>query len=145
MKLTNIRLSSRTSARRRGQRGSTILESALCFTVFLMIVFGVIDFGRVLFAYNFTAFAAREGSRYAMTHGSTSKSPATSDTVKTTVTNQAVGLTTSAITVTTTWTPDKNPGSSVKVKVQYAFNSIVPYFPLSSMNVASTSQMVVLQ
>ena len=139
------KFSSLTPARRRAQRGSTLVEGALCFTVFLMMVFGVMDFGRLLFAYNFTAFAAREGARYAMTHGNTSKSPATSDTVKTIVTNQAVGLDTSAITVTTTWSPDENPGSTVNVKVQYAFNAVVPYFPGSLLNVQSTSQMVISQ
>jgi len=121
------------------------VEGALCFTVFMMIIFGVIDFGRLVFAYNFTAYAAREGARYAMAHGNTSKSPATSNSVRTVATNQAIGLDASAITVTTTWSPDENPGSTVQVKVQYAFTAIVPYLAASSMNVQSTSQMVISQ
>jgi Flp pilus assembly protein TadG len=135
--------SSVSPAWRRGQRGSSLVEGALCFTVFLMLVFGVIDFGRFVFAYNFVSFGAREGARYAIAHGSSSKSPATSDTISAAVTKQAVGLNSSDITTTTTWSPDNNAGSTVTVKVRYAFSALVPFFPVSSLNVQSTSKMII--
>ena len=134
-----------SATRRRGQRGSSILESALCFTVLLMIVFGTIDFGRLVYAFNFVSFGAREGARYAIAHGNSSLHPATTSDVRTAVTGKAVGFDPGALTVTTTWSPNENAGSTVSVQVQYAFNSIVPYFPVSPLNVTSTSKMMISQ
>ena len=45
-------------------RGQAIVEFALASTVFLLIIFGTIDFGRVIFTYSMLHNAVREGARY---------------------------------------------------------------------------------
>jgi hypothetical protein len=58
--------------RRRGgrsDRGQGLTEFAIVLPVFLMLVFGIIDLGRVVWATDNLANAAREGSHYAAIHG----------------------------------------------------------------------------
>jgi Flp pilus assembly protein TadG len=125
------------------KRGNTILEGALCLTIFLMILFGIIDFGRMVFAYNFVSYAAREATRYAVVRGTTNATNAAALT--TFVQNEAVGLNTTALTVTPTWTPDHTPGSTVQVVVSYTFRPIAPYVPVGPFTLSSTSKMLISQ
>lgn len=131
--------------RRRRQRGSGLVETALCLTVFLMILFGTIDFGRSMFAYNYVSYAAREGARYAIVRGQSSGRAASTTDVSTYVKSEAIGLSPADITVSTTWNPDNRPGSTVQVRVQYSFQPIVPYMPSGTWALASTSKMLISQ
>jgi hypothetical protein len=105
--------------RRRKTRGSsTLIEIPLVFSLYCGVVLGILTVGYLVFSYNSLAFMAQQGARWASVHGSASGSPATSTSVSNFVLTQGVGLT-NAVTVTTTWTPDNKPGSSVKVDVTY--------------------------
>lgn len=57
---------SRTAGSRRGQ---TLVEFALILPVFIMLVVGILDFGRAVWATSALASAAREATRYAIVHG----------------------------------------------------------------------------
>ena len=57
--------------RTRRDRGQGLAEFAIVLPVFLLIVFGAIDLGRVIWATDDITNAAREGARYASTHGGT--------------------------------------------------------------------------
>src|SRR5215831_14701133 len=46
------------------QDGSVILETALMLTVLLIVTFGMVDFGRVMYTSNSLISAAREGARF---------------------------------------------------------------------------------
>lgn len=48
------------------QRGATLVEFAIGATVFLLVMFGVIEFGRALWTHNALADAARRAARYAV-------------------------------------------------------------------------------
>jgi len=50
------------------QRGATLVEFAIAATVFLSVLFAVLEFGRALWAHNALADAARRGARYAVLH-----------------------------------------------------------------------------
>ena len=128
---------------KRGERGSTIVETALSLTVFLMILFATMDLGRMVFAFNFVSYAAREATRYAMVRGT--KNPTDAAGLTTFVKSEAIGLDRSAITVTPTWTPDHTPGSTVQVKVSYSFQPIAPYMPAGPFTLSSTSKMLISQ
>jgi len=47
------------------------------------------------------------------------------------------------VNVTTSWIPDKEPGSEVQVRAQYNFTSLVPGLLPYSVTLSSTSKMVI--
>ena len=51
--------------KRKNERGATLVEFAIGATVFLIAMFAVIEFGRLLWTHNALADAARRGARYA--------------------------------------------------------------------------------
>jgi Flp pilus assembly protein TadG len=50
-------------------RGQALVEFALVLPIFLVLLFGMIDIGRVVWANDDLANAAREGARWASVHG----------------------------------------------------------------------------
>lgn len=50
------------------ERGATLVEYSIALTVFLTSMFGVIEFGRAIWAHNALSDAARRGARYAVLH-----------------------------------------------------------------------------
>lgn len=125
---------------RSDEKGAAMVEMALVLgVIFLPMVFGVIEFGRGVWAKTTITAAAREGVRFAAVRGTdyaaagntVADSTAVADYVK--ARTQLTG-----IVVRPTWTPDKNPGSDVKVQVTYNYVPIIPLF--SSRVIQSTSK-----
>ncbi len=153
--------------------GTSIVEMALvCLFLILPMIFGIFAMSMALYTYHYISEAAREGSRYAIVRGSTScaNTPglsncgATPAQIQTYVQNLGYpGINgPSNMTVTTTWytksasppttwsfcgaTPAcRAPGNIVKVNVVYAFPLSIPLYGTRTLNMASTSQMVVSQ
>jgi Flp pilus assembly protein TadG len=63
---------SRHRGRRRGERGSTLVEFSITGTVSLLALFGVLDFGRLLWTHNALSDATRQGARHAVSSSVTS-------------------------------------------------------------------------
>lgn len=59
----------RRSIANRNERGTTMAEFALIASVFFMIIFAIIEFGRLLYTHNALTDATRRGARYAALHG----------------------------------------------------------------------------
>ena len=57
-----------TKSLRNNQRGATMVEFAIGATVFLGLMFAVVEFGRALWVHNALTDAARRGARYAVLH-----------------------------------------------------------------------------
>ena len=57
--------------RRRRSRGQSLVEFSLVIPLFLTLLVGVVDMGRVVWATSALGAAAREGARYAIVHGGT--------------------------------------------------------------------------
>jgi Flp pilus assembly protein TadG len=145
-------------ARFAGESGSNLVEYAILFIAFMMLMFGITGFGHALYAYTFVSNVARDASRWAAVNGATCISDnscngvgimnagiASSADVATYVTNRTPpGIDPAQITVTTTWIPDKNPGSTVEVQVQYNFNFIFPLIRTSTLPLTSTSETMVI-
>lgn len=53
-------------SRRRGERGAAMVEFAILLPLFLLIIAGIVDFGRAFFTQIALTNAAREGVRYAV-------------------------------------------------------------------------------
>jgi Flp pilus assembly protein TadG len=54
-----------------GEEGASLLEFAIAATVFLTVLFAVVEFGRALWVHNALSDAARRGARYAVLHKAT--------------------------------------------------------------------------
>ena len=52
----------------RAERGSTVVEVAMAAMVFFVMIFGIIEFGRLMYTHNALTDAARRGARYAVLH-----------------------------------------------------------------------------
>jgi len=135
----------RLARSRSSEFGGTVVEFAVACTLFFMMIFGVVDFGRALYAYHAVSDSARIGTRYAIVNGSSSGSPVAGSDVTTYVKNHSVGLDTSQMTVTTTWPTNNNPGSLVRVQVQYNFKFVLPFLPTASIPMNASSEMVISQ
>lgn len=130
----------------RGDLGSTLVEFGLSFVLLFSILFGIIDLGRALYAYDAISDAARIGTRFAVVRGSSSNTPASASTIAWFVANNCcAGLDPNAITVTTTWHPDNNPGSAVTIQVNYTLTFMLPFLPTTSVPMTASSQMIISQ
>jgi hypothetical protein len=65
----------RRGAKSRRHRGQGLVEFALVLPIFTAVLLGMIEVGRVVWANNAVANAAREGARYATVHGGTKSNP----------------------------------------------------------------------
>ena len=104
--------------------GSVILETALMIMVLLLLMFGMVDFGRVMYTSNSLVSAAREGARFGATQ-STVNTGAIQDTVRKRFNPYTFGGDTlknadiNAVAVGT-------PTTSIKVTITYTFTWITP-------------------
>jgi len=57
--------------RRNREKGSTLFEFAITVILFLVMLFGIVDFGRALYTYHFLSNAARTATRWAAVNGAT--------------------------------------------------------------------------
>lgn len=118
-------------------------------------VFGVIEFGWLLFNYHEVTNAAREGARYASVHGTWSKGyTSPSDianyqidpaTVKAAVLKTVNLQSPDALTVTVT-DPDGDyaPNHRVTVSVTYPYRPIIAFIiPTPTLNLSASSTMII--
>ena len=133
------------SARRHGVAGQATVEFAMTAMVFFLLTFAVLNFSMAIYAYNLVSYAAREGSRYASVRGSSAPSPVAASDVASFVEGETSGLNLANMTVSTSWDPDNNPGSFVRVEVQYQFSFTMPFISLPQVSMASSSQLVITQ
>lgn len=55
------------------EKGTTMAEFVIISAIFFMIIFGIIEFGRLFYIHNALTDAARRGARYAALHGEADK------------------------------------------------------------------------
>ncbi|HEY6327507.1 MAG TPA: TadE/TadG family type IV pilus assembly protein [Candidatus Cybelea sp.] len=142
---------------RNSQRGTSLAETTIVMGVVLALIFGVIDFGRAMYTYAFVAQIAREGARWAIVRGAQCTQldhcNAQSSDVQTYVQSLSEGATNPAgIHAIATWpscpagaTSTNEPGCTVSVNVTYTFAFIAPFVSHLTMQLSSTSQMVISQ
>jgi hypothetical protein len=114
----------------REERAQALVEFAFVLPVLLLVVTGLIDLARAVWQENTLAFAAREGTRYAIVHGARGL-PAlgwddpSDPTIAAVVRAAAIGV--PNITVTTAWPLSSNDrGYPVSVEAS------APFVPLPS-------------
>jgi Flp pilus assembly protein TadG len=155
----------------RSEEGATIVATALASTILLCFFIGVFEMSLALYNYHLVCDAAREATRYAIVRGSASctNSPnlsncnATSAEIQSyvqglgypnsgqlAVTTTWLSAVSSGSPATTTWSACSSgtcnaPGNLVNVVVTEAFPLNVPFISKLTLNLSSTSQMVISQ
>jgi Flp pilus assembly protein TadG len=107
---------------RKQRRGAAAVEFAVVAPVFFLLVFGMIEYGRMVMVQQIIVNAAREGCRSAVLDGST-----TSGVKSTTITAMASGnitITTSNVTVSPDPPSNAEFGDPVTVTVTVPFNQV---------------------
>ena len=105
---------------RKGEHGQALVEMALVLPLLLLLLFGVIEMGRVGYAYITVSNAAREGGRLA-TIG-----VADAD-IEISLKDGAVSLDPASLTITITPpTSQRQSGQAVTVLVTYPVQLIIP-------------------
>ena len=147
----------------RDEEASELLEFALASSIFFTLIFSIIEFCLVSYSAGFVAYAAQQGTRYAMVRGSdwTSSCASVSSygckvTTPTNVQNYILnlphpGMNLTASNINVTWPGTtatgatagcaSNPygqGCQVKVIVSYTFVLRIPFFT-TSIPLTSTS------
>jgi hypothetical protein len=145
--------------------GATVLEAAVGLVVLLGVFIAIVQISLALYTSHFVADAAREASRYAVVRGSMSCSTTpnltncnvSADEVQTWVRSLGYpGINPQQLSISTTWpssgsacypssSPCNNPGNLVKVAVVYAFPLNIPFWKSATINLKSTSEMVISQ
>ncbi|MHB1295739.1 MAG: TadE/TadG family type IV pilus assembly protein [Anaerolineae bacterium] len=98
------------------EKGQDLAEFALVLPIFALVLFGILEFGIIVFSYNTVANAAREGARYAIV-----RRDATDAEIATAAEVLTTGLP-GDITVTVT-----RPDDAIQVQVEYTHQTIVSY------------------
>lgn len=108
---------------RGGDRGAAVVEFALLLPLLLLLLFGIIDFGRALSAQITITQAAREGARLVALNqpNAVSRTQAA-----------AVGLSGVSVTVVTSCPPNSGPGVNADVQVSYPFTFVTPIGAIAS-------------
>lgn len=104
----------------RGERGQAIVEMALILPLFLLLILGIVEMGRIGYAYITVNNAARAGARVASVGG-------TDQEITTAVQNAAPSLDTTDIHIDIQPAQDQRiSGDSVTVDVSYPVQLIMP-------------------
>lgn len=113
------------------EKGQSLVEFAAIAPILVLLILGIMEFGRAFYAYATIVNAASEGARYSIVD------PNNTDCIKKVVENYSVilGLTHSNITVNNSVVGVNKP---VGVMVQYSFASAVPLIPDLSFSSGST-------
>ena len=136
-----------------GRRGNAIIEFALVFVLFFIVLLTMMELGRGMWVYATIATATRRAGDYCMVRGSRLPPGSASD-ITAIVRQHTKGLEQSALTVTTTYNPDSdspftNPAGVsrndiAEVRVTYPFRLVVGFVvPGNQIQMTSTTRVVV--
>jgi len=108
----------------RSQRGASAVEFAVIAPLFVALLFGIVEFGLILYTQSMLTNASREGARFGVVYCNPRRTPAEIQTVVQNFLNQMNLTSTAGVNVTY---PDgnNNPGSRLRVQVNYQYQFFV--------------------
>lgn len=105
---------------RKEEHGQALVEMALVLPLFLLLLFGVMEMGRVGYSYITVSNAAREGGRIATVGG-------TDLQIKSSIENAASSLDSTSLTIIITpHEGDRQSGQQVIISVNYPVQLVIP-------------------
>jgi hypothetical protein len=150
-----VRSNGTWDAKRRPRLGQALAEFALVAPIFFLLLFAIIEGGRLIFYYHTLGNATREGARYAIIHGMNAADlcpsgpmPGTlvnwcdpaADNVKQAVRDAAFGLVgTGDFDQLIVEYPEANQrGDVVRVYAEYSYDPLMPLLPPFTISAEST-------
>ena len=109
---------------RRNRRGAAVVEFAIVAPVFFLLVFGMIEYGRMVMVQQVLTNASREGARRAVLDGVADADVIS--TVDTYLTNASISGATTTVTTTAPVPPDVAESRTVTVTVPFTQVSWLP-------------------
>ena len=139
-------MSSLRHRRNRAEKGASMVEFALVAPAYMMLVYGLVLLSFIVAGYCSAAYAAQIGVRYAIVRGgdNTLGTVCTAANITNLLTPYLWAAPKNGFTVTTTWTPDNNTGSTVKITVLITYNTAIPFAAARTVTVGSTAQGTIL-
>ena len=142
--------------RKRGgarRRGNVIIEFALVFVLFFLVLLTMVEVGRGMWVYATLATATRRAGDYCMVRGSRRPPSAASD-ITAVVLEHTAGLDHSSLAVTTTYNPDTDGSFTdptgvsrndiAEIRVTYPFKLVTGFvIPGNQIQMTSTTRVVV--
>ena len=130
--------------------GQAMVEFAMAATVFLLLMFAIIELAMVVYSYNTISHAARECVRYAIVHSPTGPDPSsTSQIQKVTVLyadlpapNQ---LLPGDVSVTFPADPNLPSEQDAQCTVSLNYSLRIPFLPSKTLPLTATARMLVSQ
>src|SRR5579862_5873532 len=122
-------------------RGQALVEFAIVLPVFLLVLFGLIEFGYMLYSQTTVSNAAREAARAAVVDPDACTIPVLANA---TARGAATGLTSSFISVNVPAIPScatAPQGTPVSITVNYTYHTFFPLFFGATFNLSQTVQM----
>jgi Flp pilus assembly protein TadG len=113
------------------ERGAALVEFALVLSVLVLILFGIIEFGRAYNTKISLTHASREGVRVLAVTGDAEEAVAATRHATPTLDQALLGVTASGCT----------PGQPTEVKVTYPLTYDIPLFGSATITLASTAVM----
>jgi Flp pilus assembly protein TadG len=141
---------------RRRRRGQALVEFALVFPIFMLVLAGIMDFGFMLYSRMSIINAAREGARASVMVPNYTDIPTIAQgAAVSSASTGGIGLSASNVTTTCIQTSSgANPaptctwgsavrGDSVRVTISYSYQTFFPLFFGAQFDLSSTVQMVI--
>jgi Flp pilus assembly protein TadG len=155
-----------------GEAGAALVETALSAAVMFSVLIGLFEVCLAMYTFTYVSDAAREATRWAMVRGSTSCTNSSSNLPGCGATSAQIqayvdslqypAMNASNLTVTVSYlvvstssgsavwsacvtSPCNVPGNEVRVQVKYQLPLYIPFWRDSSVQIGSTSTMVIQQ
>lgn len=114
------------------RRGIAAVEFSLLAPVFLMLLLGAVETGRLMWTRSVLQFAAEEAARYALVRGD-----ATIDQIKAAARNRLIGIGTSPVTIVVT-----SNGNEIEVEASQDFAFLAKgLLPFGAVHLTGASRM----
>jgi Flp pilus assembly protein TadG len=113
--------------RRLNERGAVAAEFALLLPVFMILLFGTIEFGMIMYSRELITNASREGARAGIIQVSPKPTAGTITTIATTYLT-GTGINLADVTVAVTGAGGANP-ATLTVAATYQYRWLIPYIP----------------
>lgn len=104
----------------KNRNGQALVEMAFILPILLLILMGIVEFGRIFNAYLIVTNASREGARYASVHSSDTQ-------IESAISNLTPTLEQDKLSITITPSEgSRTSGNAVEVRIDYDIDIIAP-------------------